>query len=225
MTGHDIRHPEVITFAADIVYHLAAISSVGACQSDPTECLDVNVMGTARIIEYAKSCAARVVFASSGSVYGECYEPAEYTTPRNPLSWYGLSKLLGEKLLESSEIEYAAVRLGNVVGGDAYQGRIVPALLRCAETGEPFIMRGDSVRAYVSLYDAVTALMCGESKNVGYVTASNLNVVKAVEDVTGKSIKVIERPRNPWEPDQTDFWDSRPGLIHPLIEGFVKCKV
>ena len=230
-TGHDVRDPSNIDFQAEAVVHLAAMSGVTECQNDPAGCIETNVIGTARMIEYAHAVGAkRFVFASSGAVYGECHEPASVTTPRNPLSWYGTSKVLGEKLLEREDgLVKSILRLGNVIGGDPFQGRIVPTLLRCAERGEEFHARGlDCVRSYIPLGNVLyefSGSLSDESslvENIGGEAASVREVVQAVEAVTGKRIKVVEKERSPWEPEETAFAGRDAfGLIYDLISDYV----
>ena len=230
-TGHDIRDPSNIDFQAEAVIHLAAMSGVTECQNDPAGCIETNVIGTARMIEYAHAVGAkRFVFASSGAVYGECHEPASVTTPRNPLSWYGTSKVLGEKLLEREDgLVTSILRLGNVIGGDPFQGRLVPTLLRCAERGEEFHARGlDSIRSYIPLgnvlYEISGCLIdtSDSVENVGGLMASVREVVQAVESFTGRRIKVVERARSLWEPEETSFSGGNPyGIIYDKIADYV----
>lgn len=229
--GYHILYPEQIEFQAEAVVHLAAMASVGDCQNDPAKCIETNVLGTARMIEYAKSCGAkRFIFASSGAVYGECAEAATITTPRNPLSWYGMSKVLAEKLLEREDaLEVTTLRIGNVVGGDAHQGRIVPTLMRCAERGEVFHARGfDSVRMYVSIASVLSVISrslmdpCLGTVNVGATLASIREVVDAVSLAMNREIKVIPEAGNPWEPKRTEFYrDVMSDPIQSLVNHYV----
>ena len=55
----------------DVVFHLAAQADVGTSVERPTFDADVNVVGTARVLEAARAADARVVFTSSGgAIYG-----------------------------------------------------------------------------------------------------------------------------------------------------------
>ena len=233
LNGYDIRYPEQFEFQAEAVIHLAAMSSVGDCQSDPAACIDVNVLGTAKMIEYAKACGAkRFVFASSGAVYGECKEPATVSTPRSPLSWYGMSKVLAEKLLEREDsLDVVTLRLSNVIGGDPRQGRILPTLMRCLSTGEPFVRRGvGCVRGYVSLdnvawvFDWALYAAPG-THNVVDTHASVEEVAGAFMTAVDSPVNVIAAERNPWEPQETRFDRSVISTpISDLIEEWVRAE-
>src|ERR1700678_3185427 len=79
MTFHqlDIREPELLELTLrrrpEVIYHLAAQTSVTASVADPLRDADVNVLGTLRVLDAARAAGARkVVFAASGgSLYGD----------------------------------------------------------------------------------------------------------------------------------------------------------
>jgi len=83
------------------VVHLAALMSWK--DSDAVKLFDVNVKGTFNLLEGVKGYELqRFVFASSGEVYPErrpAYLPIDEKHPTKPISYYGVSKLLGEKLV------------------------------------------------------------------------------------------------------------------------------
>lgn len=88
---------------ASSVYHMAAVISF---QPTARELLwDVNVTGTRNIFEAASALAAahpvRLVMASSDQVYPTRfarYRPTDENHPREPYSWYGLTKVVCEDL-------------------------------------------------------------------------------------------------------------------------------
>lgn len=97
----DIRNLEDIKEAvrgADAIIHLAAIVGYPACRKDPQAALDTNVRGVKNLIK-ATSKNQLILFASTGSSYGHIREKVTEKTPLNPLSLYGQTKSLGEKLL------------------------------------------------------------------------------------------------------------------------------
>ena len=58
------------------MFHLAAMHFVPDCDRDPTACLDVNVLGTERLLAALRETAVEsVVFCSSAVVYGFSAEP------------------------------------------------------------------------------------------------------------------------------------------------------
>lgn len=85
----------------DIVFHNAA-SKKSICLINPQRDLEVNGTGTFNLLELAKKYKVKkFVHASTGSVYGEAeYFPQNETHPNNPVSYYGVSKLAGEKYVQ-----------------------------------------------------------------------------------------------------------------------------
>jgi len=90
----DIRDAKAVAGVAkgcDLIYHLAAQSSVPVSTKDPRLDMSINIDGTFNILEAAKAGSARVVFASSSTVYGNA---ARTPTPEDealiPYSFYGL---------------------------------------------------------------------------------------------------------------------------------------
>ena len=81
----DVRDGEALsnclrTASPRLIYHLAAETGTGQSYDEPSRYCDVNVMGTARLVEAIRECAPdaeRVVLSSSRAVYGE----GPYETP------------------------------------------------------------------------------------------------------------------------------------------------
>lgn len=84
--------------SADVVIHLAAIVGYPACRKDPELATSVNVEGTKNLIK-ATSNQQLILFGSTGSNYGAVEEICTEDTPLNPLSLYGQTKTLAEKML------------------------------------------------------------------------------------------------------------------------------
>src|SRR5262245_59307178 len=88
------------TLEPEAIFHLAAQADVRTSVEQPAFDADVNVVGTIRVLEAARSVSARIVFTSTGgAIYGECERPAHEDDERRPLSPYGTSKLAGEEYL------------------------------------------------------------------------------------------------------------------------------
>src|SRR5712671_5607430 len=69
----DIRDSALVARAmagASVVFHQAALASVARSVADPVATNEVNVDGTLGVLLAARDAGARIVFASSSSVYG-----------------------------------------------------------------------------------------------------------------------------------------------------------
>ncbi len=172
----DVRQP--LELDADVVFHLAAQADVSTSVERPEYDAEVNVVGTVRVLEAARRCGARVVFASTGgAIYGECRRPAREDDPRRPLSPYGAAKLAGEEYLAAWNrlhgTRHVALRLGNVYGprqDSGLEGGVVAIFLERMARGEPATIFGDGrqERDFVYVGD-VTAAALTASGRVGGV--------------------------------------------------------
>lgn len=151
----------------DIVFHLAALVGVERISPVPLATLEVNLEGTRRTLEAARTAeVARFVFASSSEVYGEPRRlPIAENDPVSPLSVYGIAKLAAEaySLAYFAEHGLAAtvVRLFNVYGPRQAEEFVIPIFLRRVLAGEPPIIygHGEQSRSYTYVDDAVAGLI------------------------------------------------------------------
>jgi len=82
---------------ADVVVHLAALVGYPLCKKFPDRAWAVNVQGTRNVLE-AMDPAQKLIYASTGSNYGEVAGICTEDTPLNPLSIYGETKTISEQL-------------------------------------------------------------------------------------------------------------------------------
>ena len=107
----------------DLVFHLAAQTSVSYSTRDPIKDSEVNVLGTLRMLEAARRHGVeKFVYSSTGgALYGDPeVDPCPDDHPVTPLAPYGMSKHLGELEMEFYHrlyrLNYTALRYGNVYG-------------------------------------------------------------------------------------------------------------
>lgn len=107
---------------ADTVFHLAAISALPVCQSDPVEAIGTNVGGTVNVLEAARRAdVRRVVVASTSAVYENSkHFPCREDDVISPTLIYSVSKQQTEQLCRSYFLDYglqvAVTRYYNVYG-------------------------------------------------------------------------------------------------------------
>jgi UDP-glucose 4-epimerase len=101
----DIRNRDRLENAlagADVVCHLAAISGVDDCEENQDLAYEVNVTGTNNVAWFCRKTGAALAFPFSMAVLGDPEEfPITADQPRDPLNWYGRTKLLGERAIET----------------------------------------------------------------------------------------------------------------------------
>ena len=156
----------------DVVYHLAAMTSVAESWSRPAEFTRVNVLGTAHVLDadHEVSPEARVVLVRSSEVYGVVSPeelPLSETSPTRPANPYSTSKLEAElvarEAVRSRQQAVVIVRPFNHIGPGQSTNFVVPALVRrmldATAQGMHFIMVGDLTtrRDFSDVRDVVRA--------------------------------------------------------------------
>ena len=135
--GVDICSPELPKhFAgADYVFHFAGISALPVCQEQPQYAMEVNVGGTANVLEAARRAGVRrVIFASTGAIYeNNTTFPTKESDPVAPTLTYAVSKLQAEQHVpgygEMYGLEIVILRYFNVYGPHQDFMRLSPPLM------------------------------------------------------------------------------------------------
>lgn len=163
----DIRNVEILGRAMrgiDVVYHLAAHSTVLGAERNRDQAFSVNVLGTFDVLSVAvQTGVKRFIFASSREVYGEGGKrPTRETAPLRPKNTYGVSKAAGEmgcELFRTRGLETAILRLTNVYGPRDH-GRVIPTFLQNALGERPLIVYGgDQILDFVWIGIVVDAFL------------------------------------------------------------------
>jgi nucleoside-diphosphate-sugar epimerase len=149
----------------DIVFHQACSKNT-VCMKNPARDLAVNAEGTLNMLHQAKAHGVKkFIHASTGSVYGEPYIfPSDESHPLNPVSYYGVSKLGGEKYVrlfsDLHGMDTVILRYYHVFGPrQEYSdvGGVVSIFGRRAVQGKPLIIYGDGtqLRSFTYVQDVV----------------------------------------------------------------------
>ncbi|MBI4014649.1 MAG: NAD(P)-dependent oxidoreductase [Candidatus Aenigmarchaeota archaeon] len=127
------------------VFHLAALLK----NSDAEETWDVNVLGTASVADaFARSDAQKIIFSSSGKVYGKVDAvPTPETYPLNATSPYGRSKIEAEKALRGMEGKQTVIlRQTYLYGRGMKQEFLVPTIINHVKTSSVVMLRNADVK-------------------------------------------------------------------------------
>jgi len=185
----------------DIVFHEAA-SKKTVCARDPRLDLETNAKGTFNILELARDFQVKkVVHASTGSVYGEAlYFPQDEDHLLNPTSYYGVSKLAGEKYAMAFRhlygLDVTVLRYFHVYGPRqdySDDGGVVAIFGSRVLQDQPPIIYGDGQqqRSFTYVKDVVAAnlLVAADPRACGqvYNCASGIRVtIRELADLTLK---------------------------------------
>jgi len=214
------------------VIHVAGFKYAGVSVERPLHTYEQNVFGMITLLEaMQKRGVEQCVFSSSAAVYGEVdVDLVTESTPKNPASPYGESKLIGEWLLADQEVaaglHHTSLRYFNVVGSgdpalrDTSPHNLFPLVFDALAQGRTPRINGDDyptpdgtcVRDYLHVADLALAhvaaarrLEAGEPLEPAYNLGSGdgvsvRQIMDAVADVTGIAFDPDVAPRRPGDP-------------------------
>ncbi|MFI9633138.1 NAD-dependent epimerase/dehydratase family protein [Nocardia sp. NPDC051929] len=201
----------------EAVCHLGGLTRARESAADPLRYFRVNTGGTVALLDaMAAAGISRLVFASTGSIYGTPErQPMTERLPDAPPHPYAASKLAAEWAIGAQagtgRLSATVLRLMNVAGGaDPDPTRLIPRAFAAARNGSALEVNGDgsAVRDYLHIDDAAAAFVAGIENMppkgefrrflIGSGRGSSiLDVVAAVERRTGRRIQLIHRPPAP----------------------------
>jgi len=149
----DIRNLEaidnVIPIDIDVVYNFAGFANLEKAADNPLDTVNLNILGNLNILENAKTKGCKhYVFASSAYAMSDIG------------SFYGISKLSSEKIIEEYKkkynLNYTIIRYGSVYSERNFENNYIYNLIRTAQETNEIIHNGDGqeVREYIHAADA-----------------------------------------------------------------------
>ena len=217
----DTLHESMTKFSPDILIHMAAQPLVRYSYDEPIETYEVNVIGTAKVLEVARSCPnlKAIVNITTDKCY-ENDERAEGYKEDDPMGGYdpyssskGCAELVASSyrrsFLQDQGVGLASVRAGNVIGGgDWADDRLIPDILRSFENGSPVVIRNPKatrpwqhVLEPLSGYLILAQRLYEEQKKYaeGWNFGPNEQDVKPVDWILDKMI--LKWPDSSWKLD------------------------
>lgn len=168
----DYERVEKAMSGIDVVFNLAAMKHVPACEYNPTEAIKTNVTGIENVVNAAiNNNVDSVVFTSSDKAI-------------NPTNTYGATKLLAEKLVQAANFSkgnaktrFTAVRFGNVMGS---RGSVIPLFIKQIKEQKCITITDEKMtRFMMTLSEAVNLIMlAGEISYGGEAFVLKMPVVK-----------------------------------------------
>jgi len=218
----DLAEDELDFKALDGVFHLAGQPGVRSFGDVFPTYLRRNILASQRVFEAAARDGARVVFASSSSIYGaaERFPTPEDTEPQ-PLSPYGITKLACEHLAAAYGREFGldcvVLRYFNAFGPRQRPDMAFTRIVNALASGERFAIFGDGNQSrgwtYVGdIVDATAAAMEGGAGtyNVGGALEASLNEsIALLEQISGRRLDVVREQAVPGDQPRTSADTTR----------------
>ena len=192
------------------VFHLAAQPGIRSFGGVFPVYVRQNVLASQRVFAAASAAGARVVFASSSSIYGDAaaYPTPEDTVPK-PISPYGITKLACEHLAHAYAREFdldaVTLRYFNAYGPRPRPDMAFTRMVFSLAGRRPFELFGDGTqsRSFTFVDDVVEATIrameaapSGDVYNVGGgEEVSMLHAIETLTRVAGRELQVVRSPR------------------------------
>jgi len=226
----------MLDFNPDILIHMAAQPLVRYSYIEPIETYEVNVMGTAKVLEAARNCVKlkSIVCVTTD----KCYENKEWewgyreNEPMGGHDPYSSSKGCAElvtsayhrSFMQEKGIGIATARAGNVIGGgDWADDRLIPDILRAFEKNNPVIIRNPkATRPWQHVLEPLSGYLIlaqklfetPEQYSEGWNFGPNDDDVKPVDWILDEMVE--KWPGASWELDKH---------VHPHEAGFLKLDI
>ncbi|MBU0766660.1 UDP-N-acetylglucosamine 4,6-dehydratase (inverting) [Patescibacteria group bacterium] len=158
----------------DFVIHAAALKHVPACEYNPIEAVQTNIIGAQNVINASLNTGVKRVIALSTD------------KAVNPINLYGATKLCAEKLFTRSNAysgqgrtTFSCVRYGNVIGS---RGSVIPLFQKQRETGEITLTDDRMTRFWITLDQGVHFVVrCLEEMQGGEVFVPKIPSMKMLD--------------------------------------------
>jgi len=210
----------------ETIIHMAAITSLPECESDPVKCIDVNVAGSVSVLNAAREMGQKVIMASTSAIYennNRADAPFSESLNVNPTLYYSLSKKMMEDCIKSYIQNYnmpiTTLRFFNVFGPrqDIYRKSppLINYIVRQIKNKEKaiFFSDGKQVRDYVHVDDVVSMIelcLTNPKNEVFNVCTSTLTSVIDIIEYAEKAFNIkLEHEFV----DSKDFWKNYDNLF------------
>ncbi|MCD6566391.1 MAG: SDR family oxidoreductase [Bacteroidales bacterium] len=142
----------------DIIINTAAMTQVDKCEEQKAECWKINVEALKNLVKCSNDVKAQLIHLSSDFVFDGTGGPYTENDIPNPLSYYGLSKWEGEKIIKDRADKWTIVRTILVYGVNrTTRSNIVLWVKNSLEAGKPIQVVNDQFRAPTLVDDLANA--------------------------------------------------------------------
>jgi UDP-N-acetylglucosamine 4,6-dehydratase/5-epimerase len=173
----DVRDPQRLQRAVSgvtVLVHAAALKQVPACEYNPFEAVQTNIMGGRNVIDVAIDQGVRRILALSTD------------KAVNPINLYGATKLCAEKMFVQAnayagarDTRFSCARYGNVVGS---RGSVVPMFLEQRKRGKITLTDARMTRFWITLEQGVKFVVgCIEKMHGGEIFVPKIPSMKLLE--------------------------------------------
>jgi nucleoside-diphosphate-sugar epimerase len=205
----------------DSVVHLAALTSLPECESNPAECISVNVGGTASVLNAARFGGQHVIVASTSAIYennSKAQAPFMEEIEVKPRLFYPLSKKLMEETITSYIKNYkmniTTLRFFNVFGPRQDIHRKSPPLINYIvrevknDRKMTFYSNGFQMRDYIHVDDVANMIEVCLNKKYSEIFNVCTGTLTSVRDIIKYAKKAFDKKIDYSFEPSVNFWNN-----------------
>jgi dTDP-4-dehydrorhamnose reductase len=169
-----------------VVINTAAMTNVDLCEDEKKACDALNVDAVKYLADACAKIDAHLIQISTDFIFDGENGPYKEEDKPNPLSYYGLSKLKSEHVLQAHSVKWTVLRTIIVfgVGENLSKGNIVLWANGALEKGDPLNIIDDQFRAPTLAEDlADICILAAKKKALGIFNASGKDIMSIYEIV------------------------------------------
>ena len=170
--------------APHVVINTAAMTNVDLCEDKRSECDSLNINAVKHLADSCKKIDAHLIHISTDFIFDGENGPYSEDDEPNPLSYYGLSKLKSEQLIQAHSVNWTIIRTIIVfgVGENLSKGNIVLWAKDALAKGDPLNIIDDQFRAPTFAEDlADICILAAKKKALGIFNASGKDIMSIYE--------------------------------------------
>ena len=171
-------------YRPDSVINTAAMTQVDFCEENQSECRKDNIETVKILVEAANNFNSHLIHLSSDFIFDGLHGPYKETDKASPPSYYGITKLEGEKIIISKSKKWSIVRTILVYGVNKYMSRnnIVKWIKESLEAGNSIKIVNDQFRMPTFVNDlAVGCYKISKQQSLGVYHISGNELMSILE--------------------------------------------
>ena len=186
-------------FKPDIIIHLAGLTGNIACETNPKKAFLTNVFGTLNILKSSIKLKPKIIFVSTGEIYGKTKNKVNENALPKPVNIYGITKMLSENLILNYSADYktpTVILRFSYCYDENFTKRGFSSMFKKAISGEKIqIFGGDQILDLLHFNDAADAILKSMQYNKTEVfnigsgkTQSLISIINKLKKIMGVEI-------------------------------------
>lgn len=180
----------------DYIMHLGAYGN-HYFQDDFVKAVESNIIGTFNLLEAAKRFDYKLFYNFSTS-----------SVTLKKQTYYSITKYCGEKLANTYK-NVVNIRPYSVYGEGEAKHRFIPKVIECLNTGKLMVVDVEATHDWIYIESFIDALFAGETEIGTGIKTTNDEIVKMLEDISGKKLQYIKGKVRNYD---NDDWVAKKGV-------------